>query len=130
MASNFTLELRNATAYNPTLLGTSLSAADNSIDVRSFGTVGGKQVVAVLYNTITSPAAGKAILSAGNGFSIRTSTSYNSRQIALEYADRSTSLVTLTTSFGVTAVQSVSAATFLNAETSPRTRRLVLLGYI
>lgn len=130
MASNFTLELRNATAYNPTLLGTSLSAADNSIDVRSFGTVGGKQVVAVLYNTITSPAAGKAILSAGNGLSIRTSTSYNSRQIALEYVDRSTSLVTLTTSFGITTVQNVTAADFINSEVSPRSRRLVLLGYI
>jgi len=130
MANNFTFELRDSTAYNPRLLGTSLSATDNSIDVRSFGTVGGKQVVAVLYNTITSPAASKAVLSAGNGFSIRTSTSYNARQIALEYADRSTSLVTLTTAFGTTTVQNVTAATFVNAEVSPRTRRLLLLGYV
>lgn len=130
MASTFTYELRDSTAYNPSLLGTSLSAVDNSIDVRSFGTVGGKQVVAVLYNTLTSPVTGKATLSAGAGFSIRTSNSYNGQQIALEYADRSTSLVTLTTAFGTTTVQNVTAATFLNAEVSPRTRRLVLLGYV
>jgi len=130
MASNFTFELRDSTAYNPRLLGTSLSAADNSIDVRSFGTLSGRRVVAVLYNTITNPAAGKAILSAGNGFSIRVSTSYNARQIALEYSDHSTSLVTLTTAFGLTAVQSVSAANNFNTEVSPYMRRLRFLGYI
>jgi hypothetical protein len=130
MASNFTFELRDSTAYNPRLLGTSLSATDNSIDVRSFGTVGGKRVVAVLYNTVTSPAAGKAILSAGNGFSIRVSTSFNTRQIALEYSDHSTSLVTLTTAFGTTTVQNVTAATNFNTEVSPYLRRLRFLGYI
>lgn len=130
MANSFTLELRDATAYNPSLLGTSLSAVDNSIDVRGFGTIGGKQVVAVLYNTLTNPVSGKATLSAGSGFSIRVSTSYNNRQIAVEYADRSTSLVTLTTAFGTSTVQNVTAATFTNAEVSPYVRRLRLLGYV
>lgn len=131
MASNFTFELRDSTAYNPRLLGTSLSASDNSIDVRSFGTVGGRRVVAILYNTLTNPVtATKAILSAGNGFSIRTSASFNTRQIALEYSDHSTSLVTLTTAFGTTTVQNVTAATNFNTEVSPYLRRLRFLGYI
>jgi hypothetical protein len=130
MASNFTFELRNSTAYNPRLLGASLSAADNSIDVQSFGTISGRRVVAVLYNTVTSPVALKATLSAGSGFSIRVSQSYNNRQIALEYSDHSTSLVTLTTAFGTTTVQNVTAATNFNTEVSPYLRRLRFLGYI
>lgn len=130
MASNFTYELRDSTAYNPSLLGTSLSAVDNSIDVKSFGTVGGKQVVAVLYNTLTTPVTGKTTLSAAYGFSIRVSNSYNGQQIALEFADRSTSLVTLATAFGTSTVQNVTAATFLSAEVSPYIRRMQLLGYV
>ena len=130
MASTFSYELRDATAYSPALLGTSLSAADNSIVVNSFGTVGGKQVVAVLYNTLTNPVTGKTTLSAAYGFSITVSTSYNGQQIALEFADRSTSLVTLTTAFSTTTVQNVSAATFVDSGSSPRNRRLRLIGYI
>lgn len=122
MATTFNFELRDATAYNPQLLNASLSASDNSIVVNSFGTIGGKQVVAVLYNTLTTPATGTVTLSAATGFSIKVSQSYHNQQIALEYVDRTTSLVTLTTAFGLTAVQTVSAAG--TEIVSPNTRRL------
>lgn len=122
MATTFNFELRDATAYNPQLLNASLSASDNSIVVNSFGTIGGKQVVAVLYNTLTTPATGTVTLSAATGFSIKVSQSYHNQQIALEYTDRTTSLVTLTTAFGLTAVQTVSAAG--TEIVSPNTRRL------
>jgi hypothetical protein len=122
MPATFNFELRDATAYNPQPLNATLSASDNSIVVNSFGTIGGKQVVAVLYNTLTNPVSGRATLSAAFGFSIRVSTSFNAQQIALEFADRSTSLVTLTTAFGVATVQNVSAAG--TEIVSPNTRRL------
>lgn len=125
----FSQELRNASSTSPALLTNfiSLSASDNSIVVNSFGTVSSKTVVAILYNPITSPVATLATLSAGSGIVFRASQSFNNAQIALEYSDRSSSLVTLTTAFGVAKVQNVSAAGFDNS--SKNSRRLRVLGY-
>lgn len=125
MATTFNYELRDATAYSPQLLNASLSASDNSIVVNSFGTVDGKQVVAVLYNTLTSPSSATVSLSASDGFVIRVSTSYNGEPIVLEYADRSTSLITVSTSLGLTARQTVGAPGL--EYVSPNTRRLCVL---
>lgn len=122
MPATFNFELRDATAYNPQLLNATLSASDASIVVNSFGTIGGKQVVAVLYNTLASPLSSVVTLSAATDFSIRLSQSYNGQDIALEFADRTTSIVTITTAFQGTKVQNVSAAG--TEIVSPNTRRL------
>lgn len=122
MPDIYNFELRDATAYNPQPLNATLSASNASIVVNSFGTIGGKQVVAVLYNSITNTDAVKATLSAAYGFSITVSRSYNGQQIALEFADRTTSLVTVTTAFGTSKVLNVSAAG--TEIVSPNTRRL------
>lgn len=122
MATTFNFELRDATAYNPQPLNATLSASDASIVVNSFGTIGGKQVVAVLYNAITNTDAVKATLSAAYGFSITVSRSFQGQDIAIEFADRTTSTVTVTTAFGVSKVQNVSAAG--TEIVSPNTRRL------
>jgi hypothetical protein len=122
MATTFNFELRDATAYNPQPLNATLSASDASIVVNSFGTISGKQVVAVLYNAITNTDAVKATLSAAYGFSITVSRSFQGQDIAIEFADRTTSIVTVTTAFGVSKVQNVSAAG--TEIVSPNTRRL------
>ena len=122
MPATFNFELRDATAYNPQPLNATLSASDASIVVNSFGTIGGKQVVAVLYNAITNTDAVKATLSAAYGFSITVSRSFQGQDIAIEFADRTTSIVTVTTAFGVSKVQNVSAAG--TEIVSPNTRRL------
>ena len=122
MATTFNFELRDATAYNPQPLNATLSASDASIVVNSFGTISGKQVVAVLYNAITNTDAVKATLSAAYGFSITVSRSFQGQNIAIEFADRTTSIVTVTTAFGVSKVQNVSAAG--TEIVSPNTRRL------
>lgn len=122
MATTFNFELRDATAYNPQPLNATLSASDASIVVNSFGTISGKQVVAVLYNAITNTDAVKATLSAAYGFSITVSRSFQGQDIAIEFADRTTSIVTVTTAFGVSKVQNVSAAD--TEIVSPNTRRL------
>lgn len=122
MPATFNFELRDATAYNPQLLNATLSASDASIVVNSFGTIDGKQVVAVLYNTLASPLSSVVTLSAATDFSIRLSQSYNGQDIALEFADRTTSIVTVTTAFQGTKVQNVSAAG--TEIVSPNTRRL------
>lgn len=120
MATSFTSELRDATAYNPRLQNTSLSATDLSLAVNSFGTIGVNKVVAVLYNALTSPVTGTTTLSAYNGFRITASNSFNGKQIGLEYANRSVSLVTLVTSFGISTQQAISAADF--TAVGPNTR--------
>jgi hypothetical protein len=122
MPATFNFELRDATAYNPQPLNATLSASDASIVVNSFGTISGKQVVAVLYNAITNTDAVKATLSAAYGFSITVSRSFQGQDIAIEFADRTTSVVTVTTAFGVSKVQNVSAAG--TEIVSPNTRRL------
>jgi len=122
MPATFNFELRDATAYNPQPLNATLSASDASIVVNSFGTISGKQVVAVLYNAITNTDAVKATLSAAYGFSITVSRSFQGQDIAIEFADRTTSIVTVTTAFGVSKVQNVSAAG--TEIVSPNTRRL------
>jgi hypothetical protein len=118
----FNFELRDATAYNPQPLNATLSASDASIVVNSFGTVNGKQVVAVLYNSITNTDTTKATLSAAFGCSITVSRSFQGQDIALEFPDRTSSIVTVTTAFGITKVQNVSAANTENV--SPYIRRL------
>lgn len=118
----FNFELRDATAYNPQPLNATLSASDASIVVNSFGTISGKPVVAVLYNAITNTDATKATLSAASGFSITVSRSFQGQDIALEFPDRSSSIVTVTTAFGISKVQNVSAAN--NDNVSPYMRRL------
>jgi hypothetical protein len=118
----FNFELRDATAYNPQPLNATLSASDNSIVVDSFGTVSGKRVVAVLYNSITNTDATLVALSAAVGCNFRVSRSFQGQTIALEFPDRTSSIVTVTTAFGVSKVQNVSAADAENI--SPYIRRL------
>lgn len=119
----FNFELRDATAYNPQPLNASLSASDGSIVVNSFGTINGKRVVAVLYNNnFTNTDTVKATLSAAYGLSITVNRSFQGQTIALEFPDRTSSIVTVTTAFGLSKVQNVSAANTDN--TSPNTRRL------
>jgi len=119
----FNFELRDATAYNPQPLNATLSASNGTIVVNSFGTINGKRVVAVLYNNnFTNADTTKVTLSAAYGLSITVNRSFQGQTIALEFPDRTSSLVTVTTALGVSKVQNVSAAN--TYKTSPNTRRL------
>jgi hypothetical protein len=134
--SAYTYELRDATAYNPTLLPdfATLSAADNSFVINSFGTVNGRTVVAVLYNDIPAPisplSANSTVLrtlSAATGTVMRAYERYNNQQFALEFNDGFTSEFTMMTAFSATKVQNLSALS--DEHTGPNVRRLVTLGY-
>jgi hypothetical protein len=103
--SNFVF---NTASQNPPLLDFGLSGTNNEVIlnttngfVSSFGT---KVVTGILYNSITSASA-NVTLSAGSGISFRVNRVHNGQTFALYFSDRTTSLFTVNTAYGVSTIQ-------------------------
>lgn len=103
--SNFVF---NTASQNPPLLGFGLSGTNNEVIlntttgfVSSFGT---KVVTGILYNSITSASA-NVTLSAGSGISFQVNRAHHGQTFALYFSDRTTSLFTVNTGYGVSTIQ-------------------------
>lgn len=116
---------------NPVNLNWSLSSAGEykTVELRSVGTVDGKQVCGVAFNTLTSPTSGTGLfttLSASTGTSLRVDRAYNGQTMAILFTDDSSSLFTVVT--GATATKQSLTANEFNTS-YPDIQKEVYLGY-
>ena len=130
---SFNNQVLSAYGLTPLNLNWSLSSTGTykTVQLLSVGTVAGKAVQGVIFNTLLSsaysPASGTgtfATLSAFSGTTFRVDAAYNGQQMGILNVDDSTSLFTVVTG---TALQTVSAADW--TASYPEIRRLIQLGY-
>jgi hypothetical protein len=126
---SFNNQALSAFGLSPVNLSWSLSSAGQyqTVELRTVGTVGTKQVRGIAFNTLTSPASGTgnfATLSAATGTSFRVDSAYNGQTMAVVFTDDTSSLFTVVTG---TTVQGLTANEF---DTSyPVIQKEVYLGY-
>ena len=130
---SFSNQVLSAYGVRPFNLNWSLSSTGTfkTVELLTVGTVAGKPVQGVIFNTLLSsaysPASGTgtfATLSAAIGTTFRVDAAYNGQQMGILNTDDSTSLFTVVTG---TALQVLSAADW--TASFPEVRRLVTLGY-
>jgi len=129
--TSFNNQALSAFGLSPLNLNFSISGNDTpkTVELLSVGTLGGKQVKGIAFNTLTSPASGNGVfttLSAFEGTTLRVDTAYRNAQMAVIFTDESSSLFTVVTGAGTT-LQSLTSNAF--DTTYPNVRRLVQLGY-
>lgn len=101
--ATFTDFVFDASIENPPLLGVSLSGAANEVVLNSStGTLSGKAVVGLLYNSVAASSA-TVSLSATDGtdsVSFRVNKDYHGSSFAFYFADGSSTLFTVNTAVG------------------------------
>jgi len=128
--TSFNSQALSAYGDIPTNLSWSVSAGSdgfNTVELLSVGTIGGKQVRGIAFDSLTSPASGTGIfatLSAGPDTTFRVDRAYNGSTFGIIFTDYSSSLFTCVTG---TEVQSLTANGFDSV--IPEVRRQVHLGY-
>jgi hypothetical protein len=108
--SNFVF---NTDSQNPPLLGFGLSGTNNEVILNTttgfVSSFGNKVVTGILYNSITSASANVA-LSAGSGISFQVNRVHHGQTFALYFSDKTTTLFTVNTSYGVSTRQVLNNA--------------------
>lgn len=125
--ATFNSQVLSAFGLTPLNLSYSLSGGDNTVELRSVGTVDGKAVVGIAFNALTTTPVGTfSTLSAFNGTTARVDRGYHGSEMAAILTDGSTSLFTVVTGTGTTK-QTLTTASFDSSW--PEIARLVQLGY-
>jgi hypothetical protein len=129
--TSFNNQVLSAFGLAPLNLNYSLSSAGTykTVELLTVGTVNGKQVKGIVFNTLTSPASGNGVfatLSAFSGTTLRVDTAYQGRTMAVVCTDDSSSLFTVVT--GATTTKQTLTSNDFNT-TYPDIVREVYLGY-
>ena len=128
---SFNNQVLSSFGLAPLNLNHSLSSAGTfkTVELRTVGTVDGKQVKGIAFDTLTSPASGSGVfatLSAFTGTTLRVDSTFNGRTMAVICTDESSSLFTVVTG-AATTQQSLTSNNF---DTSyPVIQTEVYLGY-
>jgi hypothetical protein len=126
--ATFNSQVLSAFGLTPLNLSYSLSGGDDTVELRSVGTVDDKAVVGIAFNALTTTPVGTfSTLSAFNGTTVRVDRGYNGSEMALVLADGSTSLFTVVTGLSGTTKQTLTTASFDSSW--PEIVKLVQLGY-
>lgn len=126
--ATFNSQVLSAFGLEPLNLNYSLSGGNDTVVLLSVGTVSGKQVTGIAFNELTSTPVGTfRTLSAFDGTTVKVDQGYNGSEMAVIFADGSTSLFTVATNLSGTAKQTLAAAAFDSSW--PEIARLVELGY-
>lgn len=109
--SNFVF---NTASQNPPMLnGFGLSGTNNEVILNTtngfLSSYGTKVVTGILYNTVTTTSA-NITLSAGSGVSFQANRLHHGQTFALYFADKTTTLFTVNTSYGTSTIQVVTGS--------------------
>ena len=126
--ATFNSQVLSAFGLEPLNLNYSLSGGNDTVVLLSVGTVSGKQVTGIAFNELTSTPVGTfSTLSAFDGTTVKVDRGYNGSEMAVIFADGSTSLFTAATGLSGATKQTLAAAAFDSSW--PEITRLVELGY-